>query len=71
MPARQRLNSLYAFGICCLAAWLGWSCQSWSVFTVALAVGLALALHSGGIRVQPAADPSHRSRRSSRRRRRR
>lgn len=50
MGARHKLNSLYVYGCLAAAAAVGLVGQSWPLFLIALAVMVAMSIHSGGIR---------------------
>ncbi len=51
MGARQKLNAIYIMVCSLAAAAVGLALQSWAAFALALAVGLALKAHDGGIRL--------------------
>ena len=51
MGARQKLNAIYITVCSLAAAALGVTFRSWTAFVLALAVGLALKAHDGGIRL--------------------
>jgi hypothetical protein len=51
MGARQKLNAVYASSCAIIAAAVGVGFQSWLAFAIALATGLALKTHDGGIKL--------------------
>lgn len=51
MGARQKLNAVYFCGCLIIAAGIAIAFQSWLAFAIALAVGLSLKAHDGGIRL--------------------
>jgi len=63
MGARQRLNSFYLLAVLIVAAIIGGSAQSWSLFLISAAVMTVLLIHGGDIR------PTSQSRRKTRQRR--
>ena len=63
MGARQRLNSFYLLAVLIVAAIIGGSVQSWSLFLISAAVMLALLIYGGDIR------PTSQSPRKTRQRR--
>lgn len=72
MGARQRLNSLYLFGVLIVAAIFGVVVHSWGVFLLVAGTLTSLLLHGGDIRPTPSSPPQrHRPRRSRRNERRR
>jgi hypothetical protein len=54
MGARDKLNRFHVYWYIGLAALAGLLAGSWGAFGAALALGLAVALHSGGLRPYPA-----------------
>jgi putative effector of murein hydrolase len=48
--ARQKLNAVYVTFCAVIAAAVGVAFQSWLAFAIALAAGMALKAHDGGIR---------------------
>ena len=68
MGARTKLNAANFNGCLLVSAVVGLAAQSWLVFLLTLAVSVAAAVHSGGIRGQPAASrrPAARRNRGSR-----
>ena len=53
MGARQRLNSFYLLAVLIVAAMIGGSAQSWSLFLISAAVMTVLLIHGGDIRPKP------------------
>ncbi len=51
MGARQKLNAVYVSFCLIIAAAVGVGFQSWLAFAIALAAGLTLKTHDGGIRL--------------------
>ncbi|WP_075091240.1 hypothetical protein [Planctomyces sp. SH-PL14] len=52
MSARQKLNNAHVHGALIVAALIGAVTGSWAVFLLSALVGLAMAIHSGGIRLR-------------------
>ena len=60
MGARQRLNSFYLLAVLIVAAIIGGSAQSWSLFLISAAVMTVLLIHGGDIR--PTSQSRHKTR---------
>ena len=63
MGARQRLNSFYLFAVLIVAALIGGTVQSWSLFLISAAVMILLLIHGGDIRPTPDSQRKKRQRR--------
>ncbi|WP_075093705.1 hypothetical protein [Planctomyces sp. SH-PL14] len=56
MSARQKLNNAHVNGVLIAAAVVGAVTGSWAVFLITAIIGVAMALHSGGIRLRSGRD---------------
>jgi hypothetical protein len=54
LGARTKLNAAHFNGCLFVSAVVGLAAQSWLAFLLTLAVSVAVSVHSGGIRSQPA-----------------